>query len=108
MSRLKLYTTLGCHLCEQLEAALARLAVARIELERIDIASDEALVMRYGTRIPVLADAAGQELDRGFEAERLAVWLDARELLAPPVSGVKEADSSPRGARRIKGRRFLG
>lgn len=107
MSRLRLYTTLGCHLCERLEAELARLGVANIELERIDIADDEALVKCYGVRIPVLADAAGQELDRGFEVERLAAWLAARGLLASMVSETQEADSSPRGARQVRGRRFL-
>lgn len=108
MSRLRLYTTLGCHLCERLEAELARLGVAGIELERIDIADDDALVTRYGVRIPVLVDAAGQELDRGFEAERLAAWLAARGLLAAMANETQEVDSSPRGARQVRGRRFLG
>ncbi|SDK82627.1 Glutaredoxin-like domain [Modicisalibacter muralis] len=107
MNRLRLYTTLGCHLCERLEAKLARLGVAGIKLERIDIADDEALVARYGERIPVLADSDGQELERGFEVERLAAWLDARGLLAAPLNEVQEVDSPPRGARRVRGRRFL-
>lgn len=108
MSRLTLYTTLGCHLCERLEDELARQGVADIELERIEIANDDALTLRYGVRIPVLADADGVELERGFEAERLAAWLDARGLLAPVANETQEVDSSPRGARRVKGRRFLG
>lgn len=108
MSRLTLYTTLGCHLCEQLEAELARLGADDIELQRIEIADDEALIERFGTRIPVLADAAGELLERGFDAERLAAWLDARGLLAPRRVDSDAPTSSPRGARQVKGRRFLG
>lgn len=109
MRRLMLYTTLGCHLCTQLEAELARLGVDGIELERIEIADDAALVERYGVRIPVLVDADGAELERGFEAERLAPWLAARGLLAAPTEEKRQAASSTlRGARRVNGRRFLG
>ncbi|MDX1464881.1 MAG: glutaredoxin family protein [Halomonas sp.] len=78
MIRLRLYTTLGCHLCEQLEALLATLCAVPYRLERIEISDDDALVERYGVRIPVLVDEAGAELDRGMEPERLAAWLAAR------------------------------
>jgi len=108
MRRLTLYTTLGCHLCTQLEAELARLGVSGIELERIEIADDEALVERYGVRIPVLVDADGVELERGFEAERLAPWLAKRGLLAPSTDEKQQTVSKPSGARRVNGRRFLG
>ncbi|MEQ5802630.1 glutaredoxin family protein [Halomonas sp. H10-9-1] len=81
MIRLTLYTTLGCHLCQQLEGLLARLGNAPVTLERIEISEDDALMARYGVRIPVLMDAAGRELDRGFEPERLAAWLEARGWL---------------------------
>lgn len=105
MTHLKLYTTLGCHLCEQLEAELIRLGKADLELERIEIAGDEALLERYGSRIPVLADG-GDELERGFEAERLAHWLESRGLLAEPVAP-SETPSNV-AIRWVKGRRFLG
>lgn len=109
MSRLTLYTTLGCHLCERLETELARLGAVDIELRRIEIADDEALVERYGTRIPILADARGDELERGFESERLAAWLEARGMLALRPEERRESESAPApGARRIRGRRFLG
>ncbi len=81
MTHLTLYTTLGCHLCEQLEALLQRLHRGEYELRRIEISEDEGLLARYGVRIPVLADEAGEELDMGFEASRLATWLAERNRL---------------------------
>ena len=109
MSRLTLYTTLGCHLCELLEAELARLGSDAIELVRVEIADHDSLIERYGTRIPVLVDGQGNELDRGFEKARLSAWLEARGLLAAAVDqAAREPDERPVGARRIRGRRFLG
>lgn len=109
MTRLKLYNTLGCHLCEQLEDELRRLGRADIELERIEIADDEALLERYGMRIPVLVDMQGNELERGFETERLVDWLHLRELLAEPAGlHAAPADDASSGVRWIGGRRFLG
>lgn len=81
MSRLILYTTLGCHLCDQLEALLYTLSQESLSLDKVEIADDEALLTRYGVRIPVLADSTGQELDRGFDPGRLAAWLDKRGWL---------------------------
>jgi len=60
MNRFVLYGTLGCHLCELAEAQLAPLLEAMllqarvVEIECIDIADDDALLLRYGVRIPVL------------------------------------------------------
>ncbi|MGQ4877548.1 glutaredoxin family protein [Billgrantia sp. LNSP4103-1] len=81
MTQLTLYTTLGCHLCEQLEALLAVLHAGEYRLEKVEISEDEALMARYGVRIPVLVDARGNELDMGFEPARLAAWLEARDRL---------------------------
>jgi hypothetical protein len=59
--RARLYTRLGCHLCEE---ACRELEVLRArqphELEVVDIADDPDLVQRYGERIPVL-EVAGRE-----------------------------------------------
>nr|WP_299244600.1 glutaredoxin family protein [uncultured Halomonas sp.] len=107
MRRLTFYTTLGCHLCEQLEAELARIGIEDIVLERVEIADSDALIARYGTRIPVLADEQGDELERGFERDRLAAWLDIRGLLAF-VDESSHAPEKPVGARQVNGRRFLG
>ena len=54
---LVLYTTAGCHLCEQAAAMLAELeAQGQVRIEAVDIANDEQLVERYGIRIPVVKD----------------------------------------------------
>jgi thiol-disulfide isomerase/thioredoxin len=52
---LTLYSRPGCHLCDEMKAAIAR--VARefpVTLEEIDISPDPALEARYGVEIPVL------------------------------------------------------
>lgn len=60
---LKLYGTQGCHLCDEAELLLQKAAAARrIEWRYVDIALDDALVSRYGERIPVLISPAGREL----------------------------------------------
>lgn len=67
--KLLLYGTRFCHLCEQ---AAAVLHAARITAEYIDIAEDEALLEKYGTRIPVVRRAdSGAELDWPFDEAAL-------------------------------------
>lgn len=73
MGGLVLYQRDDCHLCDQ---ALGVLAAARTpEPESVFIDGDEALEERYGTRVPVLRDAAGRELDWPFDEARLRGWL---------------------------------
>ena len=55
-----LYTTLGCHLCDQARALLLTIDPDAV-IEAVDIAEDDDLIACYGERIPVLA-RAGQEL----------------------------------------------
>ncbi|HEY0961097.1 MAG TPA: glutaredoxin family protein [Pseudomonadales bacterium] len=73
---LYLYGTAGCHLCEQAEALLepfVRAGVFRFEV--IDISTDDALVERYGIRIPVLAvEADGRTLELGWPFDQAQVW----------------------------------
>jgi glutaredoxin len=49
--KIVLYGTAACHLCEDAEAILRRLGVAA---GHIDIADDDGMLEKYGTRIPVL------------------------------------------------------
>jgi hypothetical protein len=52
---LQLFTTVGCHLCEQAEALMApRLQAQGFALVKIDIADSDPLVEKYGVRIPVI------------------------------------------------------
>lgn len=78
-----LYTTEGCHLCEQAEQLLAQLSQLQsgedaLQLIPVDIATDEALVELYGIRIPVVKNALTQkEIGWPFELK------DLLELLNP-------------------------
>ncbi|WP_346797441.1 glutaredoxin family protein [Halomonas sp. Bachu 37] len=111
MITLSLYTTLGCHLCAQLESLLLTLANDEVSLQRVEISEDDALVERYGVRIPVLVDERGIELDRGFELERLSPWLSERGWLdeaALAALTTSPVDTPVKGAYRRQGRRFLG
>ena len=61
MVRAILYGTLGCHLCDEAEALLAPLLTSvsaatgiDCEIECVDISEEDALLARYGERIPVL------------------------------------------------------
>ena len=79
MIRLTLFHTSHCHLCEQAETLLVTcLDPARVDVWATDIADQDALVTRYGTRIPVLRrDADGLELDWPFDAVSLQRFVDA-------------------------------
>ncbi len=73
---LVLYTTSGCHLCEQAEA-LVRRQTARVGT--VEIIDDAELLERYGVRIPVLRRLdTGNELDWPFDA------AEVQRLLAKP------------------------
>ena len=70
-----LYVTEDCHLCEEAERLLRRLArKMRFRLELVDISSDAVLHERYWLAVPVLA-------------------LDGEAVLSAPLDerGVREA-----------------
>ena len=60
-----LFSSPGCHLCEQAEHMLDYLDVS---FEMADISSDVNLVRLYGIRIPVLKRDDGAELGWPFDA----------------------------------------
>ncbi|MBU3071234.1 glutaredoxin family protein [Aestuariicella sp. G3-2] len=72
-----LYTTLGCHLCEDAKAlAWPVMQHFGYRLHEIEIADDDQLVERYGIRIPVVQrEDSGQELGWPFSQEQLAELL---------------------------------
>ena len=52
---LTLYTRAGCHLCEEMKAALAPvLREFSLPLREVDVDSDAALAARFGEEVPVL------------------------------------------------------
>lgn len=61
---LTLYTSPGCHLCEQAEEMLDYLGLA---FNAIDISRDVDLIRIYGVRIPVLQRSDKAELGWPFD-----------------------------------------
>lgn len=79
MKTLYLYTTLGCHLCEQCKVILwPALERANLQLKEVEIADDDLLVERYGVRIPVI-QLQGESEDLGwpFTESDLQQYLSA-------------------------------
>jgi len=85
-----LYSTVGCHLCEEAQALLRAQQVLSADLhwQVIDIANDDALFHRYGWFIPVLRkvdqsagehshDAQAKELHWPFDAQTLSDFLQS-------------------------------
>lgn len=71
---LVLYQRDDCHLCDLALEVLAQ--VRAPEFESVWIDGDAVLEARYGARVPVLRDTAGdRELDWPFDAAGLAEWL---------------------------------
>ena len=64
----RLYVRVDCHLCDEAAALvdLARRRGAQIELERIDIEADPALLRRYLLSIPVLELVGRSRLEWPF------------------------------------------
>ena len=59
------YTREGCHLCEQAELLLRRIARGHpMTIRLVDVDSDPALRALYGDRVPVVA-LDGRVLDEG-------------------------------------------
>ena len=54
--KIYLYSTLGCHLCEQAKVVLWPLLLKyQFRLAEIDISTSDEMIENYGTRIPVLS-----------------------------------------------------
>ena len=73
MRELTLYTTAGCHLCEQAETLLD---AAGMRFVSVDIEADLALLERYGVRIPVVQDSNGRELGWPFDGTMLREFVE--------------------------------
>ena len=69
-----LYSTVGCHLCEQAQLLCAQTLGQPVQ--EVDIADDEDLLDRYGVRIPVLQrQDNGAELGWPFDADAIIHFL---------------------------------
>ena len=69
-----LYTTVGCHLCDQARELVSTVA-PDLTLTLVDVAEDDDLLARYGERIAVLMKE-GRELGWPFSL------LDVQQFLA--------------------------
>lgn len=80
MKHLILYTTLGCHLCEDAKKIIwPVLSDHDYQLKEIDIATSEPLIERYGIKIPVVkCEDKTEELCWPFDTEQLQVYLSMR------------------------------
>jgi len=77
MKTLYLYTTLGCHLCEQAKSiAWPVMQSLGYRLQEVEIANDPNLIEQYGVRIPVLAKTMGEQgLGWPFSQQQLTQYL---------------------------------
>jgi len=70
MISLTLYTTAGCHLCDLADDILKTLVDHySLTIIHTEIGDDDALVERYGVRIPVLKFPDDSELGWPFERQ---------------------------------------
>ena len=74
--QVQLFTTLGCHLCEEANDQLLVLQKEGLAIEicAVEIADSEDLLHRYGIRIPVIA-IAEDEIDWSFSIDQLRSFL---------------------------------
>lgn len=74
--KLTLYSTSACHLCELAAALLDALPEMLASWREVEISEDESLLIRYGTRIPVVRrEDSHAELGWPFDAAQLRAFL---------------------------------
>ena len=75
---IRLYTTLGCHLCDEAMSMVHLLHGQGIDivLEEIEISDSDSLIKRYGIRVPVIAREDDEEIDWPFSANELVSFLN--------------------------------
>ena len=85
MNRIRLYTTLGCHLCEQALTLLKAVEdQGSISVELVEISESDQLLARYGERIPVIQrESDRSELGWPFDELQLSEFLAADERADP-------------------------
>ena len=72
-----LYSTPACHLCETAyELIKPFLSQLEMDIEEVDISESDALIERYGVRIPVIKFEDGEkELGWPFSAENFLAFV---------------------------------
>ena len=76
--KIRLYTTLGCHLCEEAMSIVQLLDEQGMDilLEEIEISDSEPLIKCYGTKVPVIAREDNEEIDWPFSVNELYNFLN--------------------------------
>lgn len=77
--KVRLFTTEGCHLCDEALVQLETLIAAGrpMDIEQVDIAESDALMETYGIRIPVIAiPARKDDIGWPFTPEEIEAFLD--------------------------------
>ena len=77
-----LYERAGCHLCDEVRLMLGDV-LGEGGYERIDIEADDALILRYGFRVPVVSVDGVDRLEAPMTEGEL------RSLLAYPRAGLQ-------------------
>lgn len=76
---IRFYEKPGCGLCGEAYRALTRVRMEMpLDIERIDVERDPALLERYAIRIPVIAVGAEELEVAGLEEPALRRWLVER------------------------------
>jgi hypothetical protein len=83
--QLTIYFRPGCHLCEEMKAAVERavdVSHTPARIDQIDISNDSDLEARYGTEIPVLLVNGKKAAKYRVTEQELRRILDGRGLMA--------------------------
>jgi len=77
VTRVRLMEKPDCGLCDEALASLRRLTRrTRLDIERVNVTRDPALLDRYVVRVPVLV-VGDEELDvAGIDEAAIGRWLD--------------------------------
>lgn len=92
MLELELLQRAGCHLCDEADELLFQISIdVPIGVIKVDVDQNQALLERYGDRVPVVRFPSGNALEAPLTEARLRAAIDAER-------GAKSADV--RGKRR--------
>lgn len=72
---LKLYSTDGCHLCDDAMMLLEKL---NIDYQKVDIIEQQRLVELYSTLIPVVEKRSGASLNWPFSLQQLHEFIEEK------------------------------
>jgi glutaredoxin len=76
MHRVRLYSRPGCHLCDQARDAIGRVRQdVDFGFEEVDIESEDALLLEYGVRIPVVAVDGVEAFEISVDEARLTALV---------------------------------